>query len=52
MEFPPPYIPRRLTFEIPERINAEGGVERELDEAHGPGDHRRACRASASTRSR
>ena len=34
MEFPPPYIPRRLTFEIPERINAEGGVERELDEAH------------------
>ena len=32
MEFPPPYIPRRLTFEIPERINAEGGVERELDE--------------------
>ncbi len=33
MEFPPPYIPRRLTFEIPERINAEGGVERALDEA-------------------
>ena len=33
MEFPPPYIPRRLTFEIPERINSEGGVERELDEA-------------------
>ena len=32
MEFPPPYIPRRLTFEIPERINAEGGVERALDE--------------------
>ncbi len=33
MEFPPPYIPRRLTFEIPERINAEGGVETPLDEA-------------------
>lgn len=33
MEFPPPYIPRRLTFEIPERINAEGGVEKPLDEA-------------------
>ncbi len=33
MEFPPPYIPRRLTFEIPERINAEGGVEKALDEA-------------------
>src|ERR1700733_15270496 len=22
---PPPYIPRRLTFEVPERVNAEGG---------------------------
>ena len=40
MEFPPPYIPRRLTFEIPERINAEGGVERALDEGRGKGDHR------------
>ncbi len=29
----PPYVPRKYTFEIPERINAEGGVERELDEA-------------------
>lgn len=29
--FPPPYIPRRLTFEIPERIDAEGGVVRPLD---------------------
>ncbi|CAM2188065.1 N-methylhydantoinase A [Paraburkholderia sacchari] len=28
---PPPYIPRRLTFEVPERINAEGGVEVPLD---------------------
>lgn len=28
---PAPYIPRRLTFEIPERINAEGGVEQALD---------------------
>ena len=33
MEFPPPYVPRRLTFEIPERINAEGGIETALDEA-------------------
>lgn len=32
MEFPPPYVPRRLTFEIPERINAEGGIEKTLDE--------------------
>ena len=27
MEYPDPYAPRRLTFEIPERINAEGGIE-------------------------
>ena len=33
MEYPDPYIPRRLTFEIPERINAEGGIETALDEA-------------------
>ena len=33
MEYPDPYIPRRLTFEVPERINAEGGVETALDEA-------------------
>ena len=32
MEYPDPYIPRRLTFEVPERINAEGGVETALDE--------------------
>ncbi len=31
-EFPDPYISRQLTFEIPERINAEGGIEKELDE--------------------
>ena len=29
--YPEPYIPRELTFEIPERINAEGGIEQELD---------------------
>lgn len=32
IEFPPPYIPKALTFEIPERINAEGGIERALDQ--------------------
>ncbi|MBI2800343.1 MAG: hydantoinase/oxoprolinase family protein [Gammaproteobacteria bacterium] len=32
MEYPDPYIPRRYTFEVPERINAEGGVESVLDE--------------------
>lgn len=29
---PPPYVPRRLTFEIAERIDAEGGVVTPLDE--------------------
>ena len=32
VEYPDPYIPRRHTFEVPERINAEGGVEVPLDE--------------------
>lgn len=32
MEYPDPYVPRRLTFEIPERVNAEGGIEQALDE--------------------
>ena len=27
-----PYVPRSLTVEVPERINAEGGIERALDE--------------------
>jgi N-methylhydantoinase A len=31
-DFPSPYIPRHRTFEIPGRINAEGGIEKELDE--------------------
>ncbi|MGE0483788.1 MAG: hydantoinase/oxoprolinase family protein [Gammaproteobacteria bacterium] len=33
MEYPDPYVPRRLTFEVPERVNAEGGIETALDEA-------------------
>lgn len=32
--YPPPYIPRRLTFEIRERMSSEGQVLRELDEVH------------------
>ncbi|WP_063043858.1 hydantoinase/oxoprolinase family protein [Nocardia pseudovaccinii] len=32
VEYPEPYVPRRLTFEIDERIDAEGGIVRELDE--------------------
>jgi N-methylhydantoinase A len=31
--YPEPYVPRSLTFEVPERITAEGEVERPLDEA-------------------
>ncbi len=30
--FPEPYVPRRLTLEIPERIDADGDVVRALDE--------------------
>jgi N-methylhydantoinase A len=32
MEYPDPYIPRSLTFEVPERISAEGTIEHPLDE--------------------
>ncbi len=31
-EFPAPYVPRRLTLEIPERIGADGAVVEQLDE--------------------
>ncbi len=31
--YPEPYIPKRLTFEMPERISSEGEVVRELREA-------------------
>ncbi|MGE0419144.1 MAG: hydantoinase/oxoprolinase family protein [Acetobacteraceae bacterium] len=33
VDYPAPYIPRYLSFGVPERINAEGGVETRLDEA-------------------
>jgi N-methylhydantoinase A len=32
-EYPAPYVPRRLTFEVPERIGAGGEVVTPLDEA-------------------
>lgn len=32
--FPKPYVPRRHTFEIRERVNAQGEIIRPLDEAH------------------
>lgn len=31
--YPEPYIPRALTYEVPERVNAEGKVVKPLDEA-------------------
>ena len=31
--YPEPFIPRALTFEVPERVGAEGAVVRPLDEA-------------------
>jgi N-methylhydantoinase A len=31
-EFAEPYVPRRLTFEIPERVETDGGVRTPLDE--------------------
>jgi N-methylhydantoinase A len=30
-EFPPPYVPKHLTFEVPERIGAEGDIALKLD---------------------
>lgn len=32
MEYPEPYVPRSLTYEIPGRVNAEGGIVSDLDE--------------------
>ncbi|MBB3525877.1 hydantoinase/oxoprolinase family protein [Rhizobium laguerreae] len=34
VDFPEPYIPRRRTFEIDERMSSEGTVSRPLNEAH------------------
>src|SRR5262249_7981682 len=31
-DYPDPYIPRSLTFEVPERIGAEGDIVRPLDD--------------------
>jgi N-methylhydantoinase A len=32
LDYPPPYVPRYLTFPVSERINSEGGVELSLKE--------------------
>jgi N-methylhydantoinase A len=34
IDYPPPYIPRRLTIGVEERINSEGGIEIPLSTAH------------------
>jgi N-methylhydantoinase A len=31
--YPPPYVPRRLTWEVPERIDSQGQILQALDEA-------------------
>ena len=31
--YPEPYVPRALTFEVPERVSANGGIVKALDEA-------------------
>jgi N-methylhydantoinase A len=36
-DYPPPYIPRRYTFEIDERIDSQGNVVRPLDRQHARG---------------
>ncbi|MEM7465642.1 MAG: hydantoinase/oxoprolinase family protein [Pseudomonadota bacterium] len=36
-DYPEPYIPRSLTFEITERVTAEGDIEEPLDEAQAIG---------------
>ena len=33
LPYPAPYVPRALTLEVDERVNAEGSIERPLDEA-------------------
>jgi N-methylhydantoinase A len=30
--YPPPYVPRHLTWQVPERVNAQGEIVRPLDE--------------------
>ena len=49
---PTPYVPRALTFEVPERIGAEGEVVRPLDEAGAVARDRAAAPRTRSRRSR
>jgi N-methylhydantoinase A len=34
VDMPPPYVPRRLSFQVRERIDSEGGIVTPLDEIH------------------
>jgi len=45
--FPEPYVPRRLTLEIAERIDADGNVVRPLDEPAAVAQLARACELNA-----
>ena len=49
--YPEPYVPRALTFEIPERIGADGEVVTPLDEAAVRRDRSSGCASSRSRRS-
>lgn len=42
-EYPPPYVPRALTFEIPERLSEDGTVLRPLDETQARSVIARLC---------
>jgi N-methylhydantoinase A len=35
--YPPPYVPRHLTWQVPERVNAQGEIVQPLDEAAASG---------------
>ena len=50
--FPEPYVPRQLTFEIPERIGAEGEVVVALDVERPPARRSARWRRRRSRRSR
>ena len=49
--YPEPYVPRALTFEIPERIDATGKIVTPLDEAAVRARDREPAREAASRRS-
>ena len=50
--YPEPYVPRRLTFEVPERIGSEGEIVEALDEPGGARHRRRPARPRGRGRRR